>query len=350
MTLVKQHGWPVILVCGRCGDFGILYRSAASAAQGQDPYSAVSTLFVSYYLPAFTLLMRPLTLLPLDTAYDVWLGVQLSLAALALVILYRRFRWPAAMALLSLTPALCLSIVVGQPVPFLLLGLSLALSALAACRWTLAGVFLAIAWLKPSLALPAIGLFVLSRPRLLPGFAIASLVLLSPPPLLSWIHLLVSFPIEHEPLQTSIPGLFPAVLGQHRPGYAAIIALALALSVLALRRPSLAPARRLSWLILIWFDVAPLSHLYDTALLIAPAAVLASTVSVFGLDCWICTALGFYALPLSVFAAPLLALGSLPSTAAFRPRPTNPHTTRESIAGAYRLVRRRVRARTRPNL
>ena len=97
----------------------------------------------------------------------------------------------------------------------------------------------------------------------------------------------------------------------HHHGYLVLVLPALGASGVVQYRVA-SSARALSWLLLVWFIVAPYSHAYATALLVVPLAVLGPLSSVCLLDCWLCTAPSVYSLPTVVAAAPLIIMGAWP--------------------------------------
>lgn len=299
--LVLLHGWPVLWLFDSHGDFTVFYGAARAAVHGRNPYGVP----LYRYFPALTLLLRPLSMFDQAQAYVVWL-LFLSLVNLAaLALLARHYGRRALWGALALSPSIILGIMVSQPLPLLILALAGAMVLLERGRDALAGACLAIAWLKPQIALPAVCLFVLLRPRVALGFIPASVILLAPPSLLAWIHVMSAFGVERETVQASLTGLWPAVLGPHHPGYLVLILVAVGVSAIV-RRRGMDPSHTLAWLLLIWFIAAPYSHAYDTALLVVPLAVLGPLPAVVLLDCWLGTALTYYSLSTATLVAPLL--------------------------------------------
>src|SRR5207237_8252335 len=96
-------------------------------------------------------------------------------------------------SLIALSPAVLFTLLLVQPVPFLVLGLAAALYAVDHDRPALAGACLAIVWVKPQIALPAAVFFALCRPRMALGFLLASGALLAPPSLPAWLHNITHF-------------------------------------------------------------------------------------------------------------------------------------------------------------
>jgi hypothetical protein len=329
ILLVLLRGYPVVWLFDPHGDFSVFYGAARASLHGRDPY----TVPLYHYLPALALLLRPLGLLAQDHAYVVWEAFLILCQAGAITLLTYQYGRRAIIGALALSPALALAIMVAQPVALVILALAGAMVALGRERFVLAGVLLAAAWLKPQVALPAVCLFVLWRPRVAIGFGLGSVGLLACPPLPAWLRHLGAFDVEHERVQASLAGLWPRLFGPHHPGFLLVIGGALLASLLVQRRKQ-PPTSALAVLLLIWFIAAPYSHAYDTAVLIVPLAVLGTLPSVVLIDCWLAAALSFYSLSTAVIVAPLLLLvyASLtlapglillrrPSTNASRPAP-----------------------------
>ena len=306
--LVLMRGHPVVWLFDPHGDFSDFYGAAQAAVHNRDPYRVP----LYHYFPALTLLLRPLSLFGQAQAYVIWLLFLALTELAALALLARRYGRRVWWGALALGPSIALATMVSQPLPLLVLALAGAMLCLERERPALAGACLAVAWLKPQLALPAICLFVIARPRVALGFALASLALLAPPSLPAWLHVMSAFNVEHESVQASLAGLWPSVLGAHHPAYIVLALCALGASLVAQRR-SLSGARTLAWLLLIWFIAAPYSHAYDTALLVVPLAVLGPLPAVLLLDCWLSTALTYYSLSSAALVAPLLMLGEAPA-------------------------------------
>lgn len=303
VLLVLLHGSPVVWLFDPHGDFSDFYGAARASLHGRDPY----TVPLYHYLPALAVLLRPLGLLKQNHAYVVWEAFLILCQVGAIILLTYQYGRRAIIGALALSPALALAIMVAQPIALVMLALAGAMVALGRERFVLAGVLLAAAWLKPQVALPAVCLFVLCRPRVAIGFGLASVSLLACPPLSAWLHQLGAFDVEHERVQASLAGLWPRLFGPHHPGFLLVIGGALLVSVLMQRRQQ-TPMSALAALLLIWFIAAPYSHAYDIALLIVPLAVLGTLPSVVLIDCWLATALSFYSLSTAVIVAPLLLL------------------------------------------
>jgi hypothetical protein len=300
---VRLRGWPLLHVQWSAGDFQVFYQAALDTARGRDPY--VRPAYHS--IPAFTAFVRLFTLLPRPYAYAIWVSMLAAAQGLGMLLLATRHGYRAVLALLALSPAVLLTLLVGQPVPLLVLGLAAALYAVEHDRPVLAGACLAIVWVKPQIALPAAVFFALCRPRMALGFLLASAALLVPPSLPAWLHNITHFVVQSQNVQESPAGLWPQLLGAHRAGYLVMLVLAVGASVLVQRRAA-TPARTLAWLLLIWFIAAPYSRPYDLALLAIPAAVLGPLLPAVLLDCWLATALSFYSLSTAAVVAPLLML------------------------------------------
>lgn len=305
VLLVLLHGWPVLWLFDSHGDFTVFYGAAQAAIHGRNPYDVP----LYRYFPALTLLLRPLSLFSQAQAYAIWLLFLSLVDVAALALLARRYGQRVLWGALALSPSIILGMMVSQPVPLLILALAGAMVLLEQGRDVLAGACLAVAWLKPQIALPAVCLFVLLRPRIALGFIPASVALLAPPSLLAWIHVMGAFGVERETVQASLAGLWPTVLGPHHPGYLALVLAAVGVAVVVQRRGTV-PSHALAWLLLVWFIAAPYSHAYDTAMLVVPLAVLGPLPVVVLLDCWLGTALTYYSLSTATLVAPLLLLAA----------------------------------------
>jgi hypothetical protein len=303
VLVVRLRGWPLLHVQWSAGDFQVFYQAALDTARGRDPY--VRPAYHS--IPAFSAFVRLFTLLPRPYAYAIWVSVLAAAQGLGMLLLATRHGYRAVLALLALSPAVLLTLLVGQPVPLLVLGLAAALYAVEHDRPVLAGACLAIVWVKPQIALPAAVFFALCRPRMALGFLLASAALLASPSLPAWLHNITHFVAQSQNVQESPAGLWPQFLGAHQAGYLVILVLAAGASVLVQRRAA-TPARTLAWLLLIWFVAAPYSRPYELALLAIPATVLGPLLPVVLLDCWLATALSFYSLSTAAVVAPLLML------------------------------------------
>ena len=301
--LVLLRGSPVVWLFDPHGDFTVFYGAAQASLHGRDPY----TVPLYHYLPALAVLLRPLGLLKQNHAYVVWEAFLTLCQVGTITLLTYQYGRRAIIGALALSPALALAIMVAQPVALVMLALAGAMFALERDRATLAGVLLAAVWLKPQVALPAVCMFALCRPRVAVGFGLASVGLLACPPLSAWLHQLGAFDVEHERVQASLAGLWPRLFGPHHPGFLLVVGGALLVSVLMQRRQR-APASALAVLLLIWFIAAPYSHAYDIALLIVPLAVLGTLPSVVLIDCGLAAGLSFYSLSTAVIVAPLLLL------------------------------------------
>ncbi len=306
--LLLMRGHPVVWLFDPHGDFSDFYGAAQAAVHGRNPYNVP----LYHYFPALTLLLRPLSLFGQAQAYAIWLLFLALVEVAALSLLARQYGRRVWWGAVALSPSIALATMVSQPLPLLALALAGAVLCLERGRPGLAGACLAVAWLKPQLALPAACLFVVARPRVALGFALASLALLAPPSLPAWLHVMSAFNVEHESVQASLAGLWPSLLGPHHPAYLALALCALA-AALAAQCRRLSDARTLAWLLLIWFIAAPYSHAYDTALLLVPLAVLGPLPAVLLLDCWLSTTLTYYSLSTAALGAPLLMLGATPA-------------------------------------
>jgi hypothetical protein len=214
VLVVRLRGWPSLHVQWGAGDFQVFYQAALDTARGRDPY--VRPAYHS--IPAFSAFVRLFTLLPRPQAYAIWVSVLAAAQGLGMLLLATRHGYRAVLALLALSPAVLLTLLVGQPVPLLVLGLAAALYAVEHDRPVLAGACLAIVWVKPQIALPAAVFFALCRPRMALGFLLASAALLAPPSLPAWLHNITHFVAQSQNVQESPAGLWPQLLARTGQG------------------------------------------------------------------------------------------------------------------------------------
>ena len=211
VLVVRLRGWPSLHLQWSAGDFQVFYQAALDTARGRDPY--VRPAYHS--IPAFSAFVRLFTLLPRPQAYAIWVSVLAAAQGLGMLLLATRHGYRAVLALLALSPAVLLTLLVGQPVPLLVLGLAAALYAVEHDRPVLAGACLAIVWVKPQIALPAAVFFALCRPRMALGFLLASAALLAPSSLPAWLHNITHFVAQSQNVQESPAGLWPQFLSAH---------------------------------------------------------------------------------------------------------------------------------------
>ena len=110
--------------------------------------------------PFFGVLLAPLARLPFDSAYQVWLVLNLGMAVLTGRLIWStmstlppKYRWLVLAGLLTLYP-LTFALRLGQFSPILMLSWAASYLALSRGRWTLAGVALSPLLVKPELLIP----------------------------------------------------------------------------------------------------------------------------------------------------------------------------------------------------
>lgn len=135
--------------------------------------------------PQFALAMVPFSLLPLNTAFGLWTALGLVTAGwairrlLRLVVRWNRQEYRMALLGFWALPPLGLALLHGQPSPFVLLCLTEWTIALKEGREFRAGVWLALAAIKPQAILfPALAVLAARRWRALAGAGSAGLVIL----------------------------------------------------------------------------------------------------------------------------------------------------------------------------
>lgn len=186
--------WPAFYSAGtlvRTGDAAHLYDASVQAATQHRLFGEGYTPF-GYALPAFVaFLFAPLSWLSFAQSYFVWLAINVALLA-ALV----RLSWswlselPAALRAVFLACATSIAVLVavlaGQVDLFVLSGFAACYALLRSGRPFAGGSMLALALVKPHLAIALLLLLLVKRQwRALGGFAAVAAPLLVVPPLLS---------------------------------------------------------------------------------------------------------------------------------------------------------------------
>ncbi len=299
-------------------DFRDFFAAATLVAQGHDPYDAASlareqdALYnqpdhrrpgdSAYYDPIpypqgpwVAMALVPTTLLPWQAAYVLYLVSAVTAIAAAAWACLRVLGWSGralqlAVAATVLSPVAFINLFQGQPVPFLLAAFAGAWVLLQRGRPTLAGMLVAIAWIKPHIGLPLLLVLAIISPagvrRLLAGFmagtvglfAVAALVLHGA--LLEWPTVVVgqwSGPLQQADLASINALYYPALRGGLRQAVVAVILVlagGYAIRVF-LRRPALL-VRALT-LLLLTIAAAPYAHSYDALLLLPVALALIGT-------------------------------------------------------------------------
>jgi len=300
-------------------DFAAFYAAGVALRQGHDPYNWARLKVIEQHLrsigdphqvmgfdsyanpPFFTALMAPLTMLPERAAYLAWLVAAILALVAGLTLMARVYhmeRW-GWMLLFAVTPASVIGLFLGQQMPFLLLGLVLALFALRRGWYVAAGVALALGWTKPHLMLPLalVAIMMMRWPvarRVLVGFlgATAALLLISlvaggGGAMASWGDDLLHYgrTIDAlQPLISSLAGLYLSVVGRSWSGWLACGCLGvwLLLSMLAVwrtRRQRLEPGddawlRVFATVLVAWLLFIPYTHPADLVLVIPALPVL----------------------------------------------------------------------------
>jgi glycosyl transferase family 87 len=249
--------------------------------------------------PWVTLIFYPLGLLPYRAAYLAWGGSILLLVGLAIALLLRAAGLRGRTALLGAAAAAA-----SLPVAVLLLqGQSdapmIAATAAAALAWTRrrparAGVFAALALVKPQLVLLLPALFVVRRSgRAVAAFSagcvllvLLSLVVFGPSACIAWLRILApwafagqtNFPVDTQ-AQFSLRGLLQLV---GVPLALQLLVLALGLLALAavLLRARADPRLEVALAIVGSMALSPYQHAHDLALLIVPGLLLGGALPV----------------------------------------------------------------------
>jgi len=244
--------------------------------------------------PLFLWILQPLLRMGFQSeAYPVILGMVLCnlLGFLAILQYFGWTRRPLACLLFLVMPQAVLGPFFANPICFVFLGIALALALLRKVPYC-AGALLAIAWLKPPVALPVVLLiwaFHAPRPRALAtGFGLTTLALLALTltttgisSLSQWVVGLESYSKDMaiQPDVASLAGLYvvwaPAavrtVVG------ALLLATALVLTfVVWKRKRSSGPVSVMSvgWLWVAWLLATPYAHFSDETLLVVPVIAL----------------------------------------------------------------------------
>lgn len=186
--------WPAFYSAGtlvRTGDAAHLYDASVQAATQQRLFSAGFEPF-GYALPAFAAFaFAPLSRLSFAQSYFVWLAINLALLG---VLVWLSWSWlselPAALRAVFLASATSIAVLVavlaGQVDLFVLSGFAGCYALLRSGRPLAGGSLLALALVKPHLAIALLLLMLVKRQwRALGGFAAVGAPLLVVPPLLS---------------------------------------------------------------------------------------------------------------------------------------------------------------------
>jgi hypothetical protein len=294
--IAARGGWPTTR---GPADFSHVYAGAQALLRGELPFTPAN-----FDPPTLSLLEVPLALLPFAAAYVVFLGLSVGVLAGALKLWYSRWTRLSshasviggALAILWFPVLHGLSL--GQPLPLVLAALLTCFALLHDRRVGLAGVALAVLWIKPDLTIvPIVVLLILLRTqglrwrRFSAWFAIATAAFFAVQAwnLVPWLRVVASSSgtLVQAKTQVSIWGalafLVP-VLGQAGmgtlliKGAAAIVVLGgtAALFRWVLSRSSawraMPAVQRAVWgtelFIAAWLLITPYAHLYDEALVL----------------------------------------------------------------------------------
>ncbi len=137
-----------------------IYEPAKIGAAQQALFPSMGERVVPIYIPPFAVpLLLPLAALPLPLLPGAWTVVLLAATAAGIVLLRKTFTLSAAAtlwtwAVLSVSGPLFETLRIGQPAPFLLIGLTGALWCLKRERQVWSGVALTLLLLKPQALIP----------------------------------------------------------------------------------------------------------------------------------------------------------------------------------------------------
>jgi len=296
-------------------DFRDFFAAGTLVAQGRDPYDVSAlvreqdTLYnqpdhlkpgdrafydgIPYPQgPWVAMALAPFSGLPWQAAYLLYLLSAISAIAAAAWAFLNLLGWAGRARLLAvgatvLSPVAFINLFQGQPVPFLLAAFAAAWTLLHRGRSMLAGMVLAIAWIKPHIGLPLVVVLGILHPtsirRFLLGFAVGSAMLFAIAALvlrgglLEWPGVVLgqwSGPLQQADLASINALYYPALHGALRL-VTLVVVLALAVAYAAWifrqRRPWLL---RGMTVLLLTIAAAPYAHSYDALLLLPVVLVL----------------------------------------------------------------------------
>ena len=325
-------------------DFRDFFAAATLVARGGDPYDAGALareqdrLYnqpghfkpgdANFYDPLpypqgpwVALALVPTTALPWQTAYLLYLAGAITAIAAAAWALLRLFGWSGRALLLAtgaiaLSPVAFINLFQGQPVPFLLAAFAGAWILLRRDRPLLAGMLLALAWIKPHIGLPLLVVLGVLEPaavrNLVTGFAAGTLALFTVAAavmrgaLLDWPQTVLgqwSGALQQADLASINAFAYPALHGAARQATVGLAILAAAGYVIWTFRHRSSPLHRAMTLLLLTLLAAPYAHSYDTLLLVPVILALLRPVQAGWADpaveiaCW-----AFAIFPLFYFA------------------------------------------------
>ncbi|MGH2408787.1 MAG: glycosyltransferase family 87 protein, partial [Chloroflexota bacterium] len=237
--------------------------------------------------------LGPFTHLPFRIAGWIWFVLMALASTISCVIAMRLAGWRVRaipLVLLLLMPIVSFGPYYGNDVPLVFLGLMLGL--LAAQRFPLAsGAIMAVAWLKPSVALPLVMLIVLfhvkDRRSVLAGMVLASitlcsfsLLILGPGSFVEWMAGLSRYSrdIASQPEIATLSGMYAGRVSYTVRTILEGASLCVALALTGWwwlrnggRQTSFA---RTGWLWFAWFLATPYAHGNDLVLLTVPILVM----------------------------------------------------------------------------
>ncbi len=286
--------------------------------------------------PWLLMALVPLTAWPWPAADFAFTSVLLVVTVAGAWLVLFQLGWRGrllglGLATVSLSPVVFINLFLGQATPLIFAAFAAALVLAERGRASLAGLLLAVVWIKPNLGLALPVVVALVHPgagrRLLAGFAAGTVAALAiagamlGPGLLEWPRGIVQLWRSVQGPQPDIASLhsfyYPLLGGWVKTGALALACLAIGLyGVFAIRR---APSRPMAGmtLLLLWLCLLPYAHSFDTILLLPVVAILVGP-TLRGLDDpWVELALWAFALcPLLYFTGahlgPFNGFGAIP--------------------------------------
>ncbi len=244
--------------------------------------------------PLFFWALEPLAMLPFATVGFVWVSALFLLSLAGALITLRYAAWRAHVIPLlyfALMPPVILGAFYGNVIGLVFFALAAALPLLTRMPFA-AGALLAIAWLKPPVALPLVLLMVLfltPRPwRVAAGFVATSALLLAltlvatgAHSLIWWLHGLLGYSQDMgiQPDVASLSGLYVRIVPTSLRLGLEIVSLGAAAAVTAAvwwrrRSPIPVPMLTAGWLWFAWLLATPYAHFFDLILLTPPVVAL----------------------------------------------------------------------------
>jgi Glycosyltransferase family 87 len=320
-------------------DFAVYYSAAHVLERGGNPYDRHSLYRVEYSFlhshrlpispekslirvgepPIFFWALEPLTRLPFQTAAVLWMLAMYAFSAIGFVAALRYCGWNRVLLpllILLVVPQTVDEVYYANDVAIIVAALGLCLLLLKK-QPAIAGALLALAWLKPQVALPVVVLIILFHPqaqrRLALGFGLATTLLALATGIatrwniyLQWFAGLAGW--SHDlAAQQNIASLGGLYLHWASPGARLVLEVAVLLAAAAAtgalwwrqRHAASSSLALFACLWAVWFLASPYAHFYDEPLLAVPVLVLLGR-NARRISDWL-PALTLYALMLSIF-------------------------------------------------